>query len=199
MRHDEQMTSRGMKFKFHRGERVLCFEPDPTKAKVLYDAKVTGRAHTLPLSPDPRGGGAALKASSSARRALPPLRFRVRAEGRGERRRWDGRGTRPRRQPRAGGAAPSLPLGAGIGRREQGGPVRCPSAAVSAAEHSQPLPRPGRSSAARPRRQRRAEPRPCVLFRQRAALPLRAWQCHPAFRPRLDTAEQPRFFLLLLA
>uniref|UniRef100_A0A8B9FYB0 MSL complex subunit 3 n=1 Tax=Amazona collaria TaxID=241587 RepID=A0A8B9FYB0_9PSIT len=34
------MTSRGMKFKFHRGERVLCFEPDPTKAKVLYDAKI---------------------------------------------------------------------------------------------------------------------------------------------------------------
>uniref|UniRef100_A0A8C3JP00 MSL complex subunit 3 n=1 Tax=Calidris pygmaea TaxID=425635 RepID=A0A8C3JP00_9CHAR len=40
LRHDEQMTSRGMKFKFHRGERVLCFEPDPTKAKVLYDAKI---------------------------------------------------------------------------------------------------------------------------------------------------------------
>lgn len=39
-RHDEQMTSRGMKFKFYKGERVLCFEPDPTKAKVLYDAKV---------------------------------------------------------------------------------------------------------------------------------------------------------------
>ncbi|XP_072850474.2 MSL complex subunit 3 isoform X1 [Pogona vitticeps] len=34
------MTSRGMKFKFHKGERVLCFEPDPTKAKVLYDAKI---------------------------------------------------------------------------------------------------------------------------------------------------------------
>uniref|UniRef100_A0A7M4EF98 MSL complex subunit 3 n=1 Tax=Crocodylus porosus TaxID=8502 RepID=A0A7M4EF98_CROPO len=40
LRHDEQMTSRGMKWKFHRGERVLCFEPDPTKAKVLYDAKI---------------------------------------------------------------------------------------------------------------------------------------------------------------
>ncbi|XP_039220205.1 male-specific lethal 3 homolog isoform X3 [Crotalus tigris] len=39
-RHDEQMTSRGMKFKFYKGERVLCFEPDPTKAKVLYDAKI---------------------------------------------------------------------------------------------------------------------------------------------------------------
>ncbi|XP_075446357.1 MSL complex subunit 3 isoform X3 [Ascaphus truei] len=34
------MNSRGMKYKFHKGEKVLCFEPDPTKAKVLYDAKV---------------------------------------------------------------------------------------------------------------------------------------------------------------
>ncbi|XP_026867578.2 male-specific lethal 3 homolog isoform X4 [Electrophorus electricus] len=34
------MNSRGMKFKFHKGEKVLCFEPDPSKAKVLYDAKV---------------------------------------------------------------------------------------------------------------------------------------------------------------
>lgn len=50
LRHDEQMTSRGMKFKFHRGERVLCFEPDPTKAKVLYDAKVT---HPIPFPPHP--------------------------------------------------------------------------------------------------------------------------------------------------
>ncbi|XP_051993265.1 male-specific lethal 3 homolog isoform X2 [Xyrauchen texanus] len=39
-RHDEQMNSRGMKFKFHKGEKVLCFEPDPSKARVLYDAKV---------------------------------------------------------------------------------------------------------------------------------------------------------------
>ncbi len=30
----------GTKFKFNEGERVLCFEPDPTKARVLYDAKV---------------------------------------------------------------------------------------------------------------------------------------------------------------
>lgn len=29
-----------MKLKFHKGEKVLCFEPDPSKAKVLYDAKV---------------------------------------------------------------------------------------------------------------------------------------------------------------
>ncbi|XP_069746080.1 MSL complex subunit 3-like isoform X3 [Narcine bancroftii] len=34
------MNTRGMKFKFRKGERVLCFEPDPTKAKVLYDAKI---------------------------------------------------------------------------------------------------------------------------------------------------------------
>ncbi|XP_063809569.1 male-specific lethal 3 homolog isoform X3 [Pseudophryne corroboree] len=34
------MNARGMKFKFQKGEKVLCFEPDPTKAKVLYDAKV---------------------------------------------------------------------------------------------------------------------------------------------------------------
>nr|XP_015808042.2 male-specific lethal 3 homolog isoform X1 [Nothobranchius furzeri] len=34
------MNSRGIKYHFHKGERVLCFEPDPTKAKVLYDAKV---------------------------------------------------------------------------------------------------------------------------------------------------------------
>lgn len=40
-RRHEQMNSRGIKSQFHKGERVLCFEPDPTKAKVLYDAKVT--------------------------------------------------------------------------------------------------------------------------------------------------------------
>ncbi|EMP35498.1 Male-specific lethal 3 like protein [Chelonia mydas] len=34
------MTARGMRLKFQRGERVLCFEPDPTKAQVLYDAKI---------------------------------------------------------------------------------------------------------------------------------------------------------------
>lgn len=44
LRHDEQMSSsEGMKFKFHSGEKVLCFEPDPTKARVLYDAKVPPR------------------------------------------------------------------------------------------------------------------------------------------------------------
>uniref|UniRef100_A0A8D3ED82 FERM and PDZ domain containing 4 n=1 Tax=Scophthalmus maximus TaxID=52904 RepID=A0A8D3ED82_SCOMX len=34
------MNSRGIKYQFRKGERVLCFEPDPSKAKVLYDAKV---------------------------------------------------------------------------------------------------------------------------------------------------------------
>ena len=27
-------------FKFKEGERVLCFEPDPTKVRVVYDAKI---------------------------------------------------------------------------------------------------------------------------------------------------------------
>lgn len=34
------MSTRGVKFLFSVGEFVLCFEPDPTKARVLYDAKV---------------------------------------------------------------------------------------------------------------------------------------------------------------
>ena len=34
------MSFRGVDFKFEAGELVLCFEPDPTKARVLYDAKV---------------------------------------------------------------------------------------------------------------------------------------------------------------
>ncbi|XP_075395001.1 MSL complex subunit 3 isoform X2 [Tenrec ecaudatus] len=33
-------SSEGMTFKFQSGEKVLCFEPDPTKARVLYDAKI---------------------------------------------------------------------------------------------------------------------------------------------------------------
>lgn len=53
LRHDEQMSaSEGMKFQFHSGEKVLCFEPDPTKARVLYDAKVP--------PPGGQGGGAGL-------------------------------------------------------------------------------------------------------------------------------------------
>ncbi|XP_053974947.1 male-specific lethal 3 homolog isoform X2 [Hylaeus anthracinus] len=34
------VSTRGPKFKFCDGEKVLCYEPDPTKAKVLYDSKV---------------------------------------------------------------------------------------------------------------------------------------------------------------
>ncbi|KAJ3584468.1 hypothetical protein NHX12_014963 [Muraenolepis orangiensis] len=34
------MNSRGVTYRFDQGESVLCFEPDPTKARVLYDAKV---------------------------------------------------------------------------------------------------------------------------------------------------------------
>ncbi|XP_011501045.1 PREDICTED: male-specific lethal 3 homolog [Ceratosolen solmsi marchali] len=34
------VSTRGPKFKFTDGEKVLCYEPDPTKAKVLYDSKV---------------------------------------------------------------------------------------------------------------------------------------------------------------
>uniref|UniRef100_A0A0B7A8I9 Uncharacterized protein n=1 Tax=Arion vulgaris TaxID=1028688 RepID=A0A0B7A8I9_9EUPU len=34
------MAGRNMRFEYDIGEIVLCFEPDPTKARVLYDAKV---------------------------------------------------------------------------------------------------------------------------------------------------------------
>jgi len=34
------MQTRGVKFQFKSGENVLCFEPDSSKAKVLYEAKV---------------------------------------------------------------------------------------------------------------------------------------------------------------
>lgn len=34
------VSTRGFKYKFVVGEKVLCYEPDPTKAKVLYDSKV---------------------------------------------------------------------------------------------------------------------------------------------------------------
>nr|XP_021485024.1 male-specific lethal 3 homolog isoform X3 [Meriones unguiculatus] len=33
-------TGKGMKFQFHSGEKVLCFETDPTKTRVLYEAKI---------------------------------------------------------------------------------------------------------------------------------------------------------------
>lgn len=34
------VSTRGPRSKFIVGELVLCYEPDPTKAKVLYDSKV---------------------------------------------------------------------------------------------------------------------------------------------------------------
>ena len=34
------VSTRGPKPKFDIGERVLCYEPDPKKIKMLYDAKV---------------------------------------------------------------------------------------------------------------------------------------------------------------
>lgn len=40
------VSTRGPKFKFCDGEKVLCYEPDPTKAKVLYDSKVISFTHT---------------------------------------------------------------------------------------------------------------------------------------------------------
>ncbi|XP_054977805.1 male-specific lethal 3 homolog isoform X1 [Sorex araneus] len=33
-------ASGGTRCQFHSGDKVLCFEPDPTKARVLYDAKI---------------------------------------------------------------------------------------------------------------------------------------------------------------
>lgn len=36
----KMVSTRGHKYKFSDGEKVLCYEPDPTKAKVLYDSKV---------------------------------------------------------------------------------------------------------------------------------------------------------------
>ncbi|KAL1378490.1 hypothetical protein pipiens_003976 [Culex pipiens pipiens] len=34
------VSTRGHKYKFMDGEKVLCYEPDPNKARVLYDSKV---------------------------------------------------------------------------------------------------------------------------------------------------------------
>lgn len=44
------VSTRGApKYKFLDGEKVLCYEPDPTKAKVLYDSKVNNLLFTLKL------------------------------------------------------------------------------------------------------------------------------------------------------
>ncbi|XP_063912809.1 male-specific lethal 3 homolog isoform X2 [Zophobas morio] len=45
------VSTRGIKLKFSENERVLCYEPDPTKAKVLYDSKVLD----VVVTKDPRG------------------------------------------------------------------------------------------------------------------------------------------------
>lgn len=34
------VSTRGVKLKFTEGEKVLCYEPDPAKTKVLYNSKV---------------------------------------------------------------------------------------------------------------------------------------------------------------
>lgn len=39
----KMVSTRGPKLKFAVGEKVLCYEPDLTKAKVLYDSKVSKR------------------------------------------------------------------------------------------------------------------------------------------------------------
>ncbi|XP_055383620.1 protein male-specific lethal-3 isoform X2 [Condylostylus longicornis] len=36
------VSTRGIKYRFTEGEKVLCYEPDITKARVLYDSKVLG-------------------------------------------------------------------------------------------------------------------------------------------------------------
>ena len=51
----EKMAMKSPKTKFLEGERVLCYEPDPTKAKVLYDSKVL----EVIVNKDPKGKKAA--------------------------------------------------------------------------------------------------------------------------------------------
>lgn len=119
-----------MKFKFHRGERVLCFEPDPTKAKVLYDAKVTGRGRSclpLPRLPGREGAGRGRRAARPLPLRLLLSRYRSRrALGAppGGRRRgkrlWARPGRRLRRQLHL-----LRETGAGPGRGEQAGRPRC--------------------------------------------------------------------------
>ncbi|XP_017782513.1 PREDICTED: male-specific lethal 3 homolog isoform X2 [Nicrophorus vespilloides] len=45
------VSTRGLKLKFFEGEKVLCYEPDPTKAKVLYESKVKD----VVINKDPKG------------------------------------------------------------------------------------------------------------------------------------------------
>lgn len=37
---DKSAKLKDVKYEHHVGERVLCFEPDESKARVLYNAKV---------------------------------------------------------------------------------------------------------------------------------------------------------------
>lgn len=51
------VSTRGIKSRFIIGEKVLCYEPDVTKAKVLYDSKVhtflyRNKVLDIPLSLD---------------------------------------------------------------------------------------------------------------------------------------------------
>lgn len=138
-----------MKFKFHRGERVLCFEPDPTKAKVLYDAKVTPpRRALLPPSypspsPRPRRGEAGPLAAVTA--PPPPRRAGCApARGPGEERegregvdlaapppppvRGEGKEGGGRRPPAHGGAA--RPRGRWVGAAALSAAGPCPRATL---------------------------------------------------------------------
>lgn len=116
LRHDEQMSaSEGMKFKFHSGEKVLCFEPDPTKARVLYDAKVPPRRDREEARVGDPGTGCGCGCGCGWRRgegeaagpgcSLPvtPGPARHRSEGRGR-----------SRAPRWGIGAGMLPLPASV-------------------------------------------------------------------------------------
>jgi len=38
------------KCEFEKGENILCYEPDPAKRKVLYNAKVIKYPRTTPLA-----------------------------------------------------------------------------------------------------------------------------------------------------
>lgn len=141
LRHDEQMSaSEGMKFKFHSGEKVLCFEPDPTKARVLYDAKVPPRRDREEArAGGPRTGcgcgcrwrrGAGEAAGPGCSQPVAPGPARSHADGRG--------------RPRAPGGA-SRGRGASVSARRAGLRTRRPKPSVSDVA----LPWPRRHSCAR--------------------------------------------------
>lgn len=115
-----------MKFKFHRGERVLCFEPDPTKAKVLYDAKVTRRArHCRPSSPPPPPAPLFRPPSAAGRwRSAPGGRERARGEG--------GAGAEPGPPPLLPLTLPAGGCARAPGREVEGGATGGPAAEAEA-------------------------------------------------------------------